>query len=76
MNRWKDKKIEMNKKYELKTKEDLEDFVNFALTYSVDYTYILETIERFLNGKQDSWIPENYIDYQEELCLKFLKLYY
>ena len=53
----------MNKKYELKTKEDLEDFVNFALTYSVDYTYILETIERFLNGKQDSWIPENYIDY-------------
>ena len=76
MNRWQDKKIEMNKKYELKTKEDLEDFVNFALTYSVDYTYILETIERFLNGKQDSWIPENYIDYQEELCLKFLKLYY
>ena len=76
MNRWQNKKIEMNKKYELKTKEDLEDFVNFALTYSVDYTYILETIERFLNGKQDSWIPENYIDYQEELCLKFLKLYY
>ena len=48
MNRWQDKNIEMNKKYELKTKEDLEDFVNFALTYSVDYTYILETIERFL----------------------------
>ena len=63
MNRWQDKNIEMNKKYELKTKEDLEYFVNFALTYSVDYTYILETIERFLNGKQDSWIPENYIDY-------------
>ena len=63
MNRWQDKKIEMNKKYELKTKEDLEDFASFALTYSVDYTYILETIERFLNGKQDSWIPENYIDY-------------
>ena len=63
MNRWKDKNIEMNKRYELKTKEDLEDFVNFALIYSVDYTYILETIERFLNGKQDSWIPENYIDY-------------
>lgn len=63
MNRWKDKNIEMNKKYELKTKEDLEDFVNFALTYSVDYIYILETIERFLNGKQDSWIPKNYIDY-------------
>ena len=55
--------MEMNKQYELKTKEDLEDFVNFALTYSVDYTYILETIEKFLNGKQDSWIPENYIDY-------------
>ena len=63
MNRWKDKNIEMNKKYELKTKEDLEDFVNFALTYSVDYIYILEKIERFLNGKQDCWIPENYIDY-------------
>ena len=63
MNRWKDKKIEMNKKYELKTKEDLEDFVNCALTYSVDYTYILETIEKVLNGKQDSWIPEHYIDY-------------
>lgn len=63
MNRWQNKNMEMNKKYELKTKEDLEDFVNFALTYSVDYTYILETIERFLNGKQDIWIPENYIDY-------------
>lgn len=63
MNKWKDKNMEMNKKYELKTKEDLEDFVNFALTYSVDYIYILETIERFLNEKQDSWIPENYIDY-------------
>ena len=63
MNRWQNKNIEMNKKYELKTKEDLEDFVNFALTYSVDYIYILETIERFLNGKQDSWIPENYMDY-------------
>ena len=76
MNRQQNKNIEINKKYELKTKEDLEDFINFALTYSVDYTYILETIEKFLNGKQDSWIPENYIDYQEELCLKFLKLYY
>ena len=63
MNRCQNKNMEMNKKYELKTKEDLEDFVSFALTYSVDYTYILETIERFLNGKQDSWIPENYIDY-------------
>ena len=55
--------MELSKQYELKTKEDLEDFVDFALTYSVDYIYILETIKKFLNGKRDSWIPENYIDY-------------
>ena len=63
MNRWREENMEMNKKYELKTKEDLEDFVDFALTYSVDYIYVLETIKKFLNGKRDNWIPENYIDY-------------
>ena len=63
MNRWREQNMEMNKQYELKTKEDLEDFVDFALTYSVDYIYILETIKKFLNEKRDNWIPENYIDY-------------
>lgn len=63
MNRWREQNMEMNNRYSLKTKEDLEDFVDFALTYSVDYIYILETIKKFLNGVQDSWTPENYIDY-------------
>ena len=63
MSRWQTEHVELSKKYPLKTKEDLLDFVEFALTYSVDYIYILETIKKFLNGKRDSWIPKNYIDY-------------
>lgn len=55
--------FEINKKYPLKTKEDLQNFISFALTYQVDYVYVLEAIQRVLEGKQNSWTPENYIDY-------------
>lgn len=55
--------FDLTKRYSVKTKEELMEFVSFALTYQVDYVYILEAIQRILNGEQDSWTPENYIDY-------------
>lgn len=63
MSRWRTEHVELSKKYPLVTNEDLLDFVEFALAYSVDYVYILETIQDFLKGDRGHWIPENYIDY-------------
>lgn len=63
MSRWREEHLSLNKKYPLKTNEDLLDFVEFALAYSVDYVYILETIQNFLKGDCGSWTPNNYIDY-------------
>ena len=56
-------KFDLTSKYTVKTKEDLLEFISFALTYQVDYVYVLEAIQRILTGEQDSWIPDNYIDY-------------
>lgn len=63
MSRWRTEHLSLNKQYPLKTNEDLLDFVEFALAYSVDYVYILETIQNFLKGDRGSWTPNNYIDY-------------
>ena len=63
MSRWRTEHLSLNKQYPLKTKEDLLDFVEFALAYSVDYVYILEVVKDVLEGKEKTWIPENFIDY-------------
>ena len=63
MSRWRTEHLSLNKQYSLKTKEDLLDFVEFALAYSVDYVYVLEAIKDVLEGKEKAWIPENFIDY-------------
>ena len=63
MSRFSTEHLSLNKQYPLKTKEDLLDFVEFALAYSVDYVYILEVIKDVLEGKEKTWIPENFIDY-------------
>lgn len=63
MSRFSTEPLSLNKQYPLKTKEDLLDFVEFALAYSVDYVYILEAIKDVLEGKEKTWIPENFIDY-------------
>ena len=63
MSRWRTKHLSLNKQYPLKTKEDLLDFVEFALAYSVDYVYVLEAIKDVLEGKEKTWITENFIDY-------------
>lgn len=63
MSRWRTEHLSLNKQYLLETNEDLLDFVEFALAYSVDYVYILETIQKFLEGNCKSWTPNNYIDY-------------
>lgn len=63
MSRWQTETLIMNKRYPLKTNQDLLDFVNFALTHSVDYIYILGTIQDFLEGYRGDWTPDNYIDY-------------
>lgn len=63
MSRWRTEHLSLNKQYPLETNEDLLDFVEFALAYSVDYVYILETIQKFLKGSCGSWTPNNYIDY-------------
>ena len=55
--------VEVNKIYDLKTNEDLQFFIEFALSYEVDYVYILEAIKDVLEGKEKTWIPENFIDY-------------
>lgn len=63
MSRWQTETLIMDKRYPLKTNQDLLDFVNFALTHSVEYVYILETIQGFLEGYRSSWTPDDYIDY-------------
>lgn len=63
MSRWRTEHLSLNKQYPLETNDDLLDFVEFALAYSVDYVYILETIQKFLKGSCGSWTPSNYIDY-------------
>lgn len=63
MSRFSTEHLSLNKQYPLKTKEDLLDFVEFALAYSVDYVYVLEAIKDVLEGKEKTWIPENFIDY-------------
>ena len=63
MSRWQTEHLSLNKQYPLKTKEDLLAFVEFALAYSVDYVYVLEAIKDVLEGKEKTWIPENFIDY-------------
>ena len=59
MSRWRTEHMELNKQYPLQTNNDLLDFV----AYSVDYVYILEKIQDFLNGERGYWTPDNYIDY-------------
>ena len=63
MSRWQTETLIMDKRYPLKTNQDLLDFVNFALTHSVEYVYILETIQGFLEGYREDWTPDDYIDY-------------
>lgn len=63
MSRWRTEQMELSKQYPLQTNSDLLDFVEFALTYSVDYVYVLEKIQDFLNGERGYWTPDNYIDY-------------
>ena len=63
MSRFSTEHLSLSKQYPLKTKEDLLDFVKFALAYSVDYVYVLEAIKDVLEGKEKTWIPENFIDY-------------
>ena len=55
--------MKLSKKYPLQTNNDLLDFVEFALAYSVDYVYVLEKIQNFLNGGRGYWTPDDYIDY-------------
>jgi hypothetical protein len=55
--------MELNKQYPLQTNNDLLDFVEFALAYNVDYVYILEKIQDFLNGGRGYWTPSSYLDY-------------
>ena len=63
MSRWRTEHMELNRQYPLQTNSDLLDFVEFALAYSVDYVYVLEKIQDFLNGERGYWTPDNYIDY-------------
>lgn len=63
MSRWRTEHMELSKKYPLQTNNDLLDFVEFALSYSVDYVYVLEKIQDFLNGERGYWTPDDYIDY-------------
>lgn len=63
MSRWRTEHLSLNKQYPLETNEDLLDFVEFALAYSVDYVYVLEKIQDFLSGERGYWTPDNYIDY-------------
>ena len=63
MSRWQTGRMELNKKYPLQTNNDLLDFIEFALTYNVDYVYVLEKIQDFLNGEREYWTPDDYIDY-------------
>lgn len=63
MSRWQTERMELNKKYPLQTNNDLLDFIEFALTYNVDYVYVLEKIQDFLNGEREYWTPDDYIDY-------------
>lgn len=63
MSRWRTEHMELSKKYPLQTNSDLLDFVEFALAYAVDYIYVLETIQNYLNGDRGCWTPDNYIDY-------------
>lgn len=63
MSKWRTEQMELSKQYPLQTNSDLLDFVEFALTYSVDYVYVLEKIQDFLNGERGYWTPDNYIDY-------------
>lgn len=54
--------VDVNKIYDLKTNEDLQFFIEFALSYEVDYVYILEAIQRYLKGNQHTWTPRYYLD--------------
>ncbi len=44
-------------------KKEIIDFINWALTHSVDHVYVLEDLVKMLEGTKTSWNPEHYFDY-------------
>lgn len=44
-------------------KKEIIDFINWALTHSVDYVYVLEDLIDMLEGTKTTWNPEHYMDY-------------